>query len=196
VRPENQFSLTRAALSTCGAQKAISYQSCTKDQYATEQNDRGLFTTLLVDALSGAAANLLGDITPGGVYAHIDQSLGSWEQRPLIKTNVKTFVSLRKVEPPIELADLRRIIEFFPTPGFQYPLDPSYIREPGGRSAEMPSPNLENIQKFSILQKFNRINVVVPVDSQHMWHAGMESKPCKLTVLGEHYRRLVEKGRI
>jgi uncharacterized caspase-like protein len=32
----------------------------------------GLFTSLLVDALGGAAANLLGEITPGSVYAHID----------------------------------------------------------------------------------------------------------------------------
>lgn len=61
----------------------------TKDQYATEQNGRGVFTTLLVDALSGSAANLTGDITPGSIYAHIDQSLGAWEQRPVFKTNVK-----------------------------------------------------------------------------------------------------------
>jgi uncharacterized caspase-like protein len=64
----------------------------TKDQYATEKNGRGVFTTLLVDALNGSAANLTGDITPGSVYAHIDQSLGAWEQRPVFKTNVKQFV--------------------------------------------------------------------------------------------------------
>ena len=39
----------------------------TKDQYATEENGRGVFTTLLVDALNGSAANLTGDITPGSV---------------------------------------------------------------------------------------------------------------------------------
>jgi hypothetical protein len=170
--------------------------ACTQDQYATEENGRGLFTTLFVDALNGAAANLVGDISPGSVYAYIDQSLGSWEQRPLFKTNVKEFVSLRKVQPPIELANLQRITEFFPTPDFQYPLDPSYEPELRGRSAGMPSPNPENTQKFSILQKFNRINLVVPVDAPHMWHAAMESKSCKLTVLGEHYRRLVKNKRI
>lgn len=97
----------------------------TKDQYATEQNGRGVFTTLLVDALYGGAANLTGDITPGSVYAHIDQSLGAWEQRPVFKTNVTQFVSLRKVPPPIALGDLRRLTEFFPTPGFEYSLDPT-----------------------------------------------------------------------
>jgi hypothetical protein len=29
-----------------------------------------------------------------------------------------------------------------------------------------------------------------------MWHAAMEKKTCQLTVLGEHYRRLVEQGLI
>lgn len=168
----------------------------TKDQYATEQDGGGLFTTLLVDALSGVAANLVGDISPGGVYAYIDQSLGAWEQRPVFKTNVKSFVSLRKVQPSIELADLQRITEFFPSPGFQYPLDPSFEPELKGRSDGMPEPNPENTRKFAILQKYNRVNLVVPVDAPHMWHAAMESKSCKLTVLGEHYRRLVERKRI
>ncbi|OGB73228.1 MAG: peptidase C14, partial [Burkholderiales bacterium RIFOXYC12_FULL_60_6] len=61
----------------------------TKEQYASEKDGSGVFTTLFVDALSGAAANLVGDVTPGGVYAHIDQSLGPWAQRPVFKTNVK-----------------------------------------------------------------------------------------------------------
>lgn len=168
----------------------------TKDQYATEKNGRGLFTTLFVDALSGVAANLVGEVSPGGVYAYVDQSLGAWEQRPVFKTNVKSFVSLRKVQPPIELANLQRITEFFPSPGFQYPLDPSFEPELKGRSAGMPGPNPENTRKFAILQKYNRVSLVVPVDAPHMWHAAMESKSCKLTVLGEHYRRLVERGRI
>ncbi len=166
------------------------------NQYATEENGRGLFTTLFVDALSGSAANLTGDITPGSVYAHIDQSLGAWEQRPVFKTNVRRFVSLRKTAPPIDIADLRRMIEFFPTPGFEFPLDPTFEPELSGREPGMPPPDPENTRKFSILQKYNRLNLLVPVDAPHMWHAAMESKTCRLTALGEHYRRLVEKKRI
>ena len=146
--------------------------------------------------LSAAAANLVGDISPGSVYAHIDQSLGGWEQRPVFKTNVKNFVSLRKVQASIPLSDLQRIIESFPSPGFQYPLDPSFEPELIGRSEGMPAPIPENTRKFAILQKYNRVNLLIPVDAPHMWHAAMQSKSCKLTVLGEHYRRLVERGRI
>lgn len=168
----------------------------TADQYASEENGRGVFTTLLVDALHGGAANLTGDITPGSVYAHVDQSLGAWEQRPLFKTNVRQFVSLRKVPPPIEPDDLRRITEFFPTSGSEFKLDPTFEPELKGRDPGMPAPVAENVIKFSLLQRYNRLNLVVPVDAPHMWHAAMKSKSCRLTVLGEHYRRLVERARI
>lgn len=164
----------------------------TEDQYATEKNGSGVFTSLLVDALSGAAGNLVGDVTPGGVYAHVDQSLGPWKQRPVFKTNVKTFVSLRKVQPPIELNHLQRLTEFFPQPGHEYKLDPSYEPEENGKPKGAAAANPKNTEKFAVLQKYNRIGLVVPVDAPHMWHAAINSKACKLTVLGEHYRKLVE----
>ena len=167
-----------------------------EEQYASEEDGSGVFTTLLVDALSGSAANILGDITPGSVYAHIDQSLGAWEQRPIFKSNVRNFVSLRKINPLISLEDLRKIATFFPSPGYEYMLDPTYEPEMKGRDEGMPDPIKENTEIFAILQKYNRLALLVPIDAPHMWNAAMESKPCKLTALGEHYRRLVEKGRI
>lgn len=89
----------------------------TDTQYASEVNGSGVFTALFVDALEGPAANLVGDVTPGSVYAHIDQALGPWEQRPVFKTNVRDFVSVRRVPPPIPRPDLQRITEFFPVAG-------------------------------------------------------------------------------
>lgn len=168
----------------------------TAEQYASEENGGGVFTNLFVDALNGTAGNLVGDVTPGSVYAHIDQSLGPWEQRPVFKTNVKSFVSLRKVQPPISLADIHRITEFFPSHGFEFPLDPTFEPERTGSDLATPEPDPINTQKFAILQKYNRVNLVVPVGAPHMWHAAMGSKSCKLTVLGEHYRKLVSRKQI
>ena len=159
------------------------------EQYAVEVNGSGVFTTLFIDAMNGSASNLVGDITPGSIYAHIDQSLGSWEQRPIFKTNVTTFTTLRKVQPPITLLDMKRITELFPIKGQEFKLDPSF--EP-----EIENPNEENMAKFKLLQKYNRINLVVPVDAEHMYFAAMENKSCKLTILGEHYWNLITKDRI
>ena len=167
----------------------------TAEQYASEANGSGAFTSLFVDALGGAAANLVGDVTPGGAYAHVDQSLGPWSQRPVFKTNVKSFVSLRRVAPPLDLADLRRIAEFFPMAGYEYQLDPTY--EPERQAApgpDIPPPDPDKNAIFAILQKYNRVNLVVPNGAPHMWHAAMQSKSVRLTALGEHYRRLAEQG--
>ncbi len=161
----------------------------TQEQYASEQNGSGVFTTLLVDALGGAAANLVGEVTPGSVYAHIDQSLGTWGQRPVFKTNVRKFVSLRKVQPPLPLSELQRISEFFPSAGYEFQLDPSY--EPEGSC-----PDADKTAIFSILQRYNRVNLLVPVGAPHCYHAAMESKTLRLTALGEHYRQLAAKDLI
>lgn len=169
----------------------------TAEQYATEENGAGVFTTLFVDALGGAAANLVGDVTPGGVYAHIDQSLGPWAQRPVFKTNVKRFVSLRKVRPPLDLADLRRIAEFFPSAGFVFQLDPTYeperLETKSMSGTTFPDPDPDRTAIFAILQKYNRAGLLVPEGAPHMWHAAMESKGVRLTALGEHYRKLASK---
>lgn len=160
----------------------------TDTQYATEVNGSGVFTKLLVDALNGGAANILGNITPGSVYAHIDQSLGSFEQRPMFRTNVKSFIKLREIHPSVPLPELRLITKFFINKD-DHLLDPSYED-----TTENPDP--EKVKIFKILQKYNRVNLVVPVDAEHMYNAAMESKACKLTVLGEHYWNLADKNLI
>lgn len=170
----------------------------TAEQYAYEgaNGAPGVFTNLLVDALGGAAANLVGDVTPGSIYAHIDQSLGPWAQRPVFKTNVQTFVSLRKAEPPIPLEDLRALATYFPTPGFEYKLDPSYEPERSDEQRNDPSippPDPAKNKIFAVLQRYVKVNLVRPEGAPHMWHAAMQSKSCKLTITGEHYRHLVEK---
>lgn len=173
----------------------------TAEQYALETpgGGAGVFTSLLVDALNGAAANLVGDITPGSVYAHIDQSLGPWAQRPVFKTNVKTFVSLRKTEPPISLADLQALTRHFPTPGHDFQLDPSYEPERSPDQAadpSIPAPDPQHTATFRILQTYVRVNLVQPVNAPHMWHAAMQSRSCRLTVLGRHYWNLVHNDLI
>lgn len=159
----------------------------------------GLFTSLLVDALRGGAANLIGDVTPGSVYAYIDQSLGPWGQRPVFKTNVEYFVSLRRAEPPITLADLQALAKHFPHPDYQLQLDPAFEPERSTedlRNPAIPPPDPDKVSVFQRLQCYVKVNLVRPVGAPHMWHAAMQSKSCALTTLGRHYRNLVVKGLI
>lgn len=162
--------------------------SSTNKQEAVAKEGAGVFTNLLVDALNGGAANLVGDVTPGSVYAHIDQSLGPWGQRPIFKTNVKRFVTLRKTKPSVSLEDLRKITTLFEEKDQDFPLNPSFEPDSG-------ESNEENTKKFSILQKYNRVNLVVPNVEEHMYYAAMESESCRLTPLGQHYWKLVKQGK-
>lgn len=169
------------------------------DEPSREINGHGIFTNLLLDALQGGASDLRGHISPGGVYAYIDQALGAWEQRPVFKTNVTRFTSLRTVNPQVPLEVLRKIIEYFPEPQQEYTLNPSYEdtnTEVVEHSVIEPYADPENVRVFKNLQKFQSVGLVVPVDEEYMYFAAMNSKSCRLTSLGYHYWRLVKESRI
>ena len=168
--------------------------ACDEKQYSSEENGHGVFTNLLIEALYGGAMNLLGEVSPGSIYSYIDRSLGGWEQRPIFKANIKTFVSLRKNAPPIDISELRRITEIFNEPQDELKLDPTY--EPDKHAVENKEVNKEHEAIFDILQKYVKLNLVVPVGEKHMYYAATNSKSCKLTAQGQHYWNMVKKGTI
>ncbi len=168
--------------------------ACDENQYSSEKNGHGVFTNLLIEALYGGAMNLLGEVSPGSIYSYIDRSLGGWEQRPIFKANIKTFVSLRKNAPPIDISELRRITEIFIEPQDELKLDPTY--EPDKHAVENKEVNKEHEAVFDILQKYVKLNLVVPVGEKHMYYAAINHKSCKLTAQGQHYWNMVKKGTI
>jgi hypothetical protein len=156
---------------------------------ALEINGASIFTALLIDALQGGAADLRGDITPGSIYSYVDQALGAWDQRPIFKTNVSRFTSLRKINPPVPLEKLRKLNAYFKTAEEEYQLDPSY-------EFTHPSAIQDNVNIFKDLQKFESVRLVVPVNEEHMYFAAINSKSCKLTALGYQYWRLVKENKL
>jgi hypothetical protein len=156
---------------------------------ALEVNGCGVFTSLVVDAFQGGAADLRGHITPGSVYAYVDQALGAWDQRPVFKTNVTRFTSLRNITPPVPTSTLRKLCSYFPRPQEVHALDPSY-------EDTSSAPDPQNVLIFKDLQKFQSVGLVVPVDEEFMYFAAMNSKSCRLTALGYHYWRLVNEKRV
>lgn len=169
------------------------------DESAVEIRGHGIFTNLLLDALQGGAADLKGDITPGSVYAYIDQALGAWDQRPVFKTNVTRFISLRTVSPQVSSDVLRKIVEYFPSAEQEFSLDPSF-EDTNSLDIEHaviePYAKPENVAIFKTLQKFQGVGLVVPVDAPYMYFAAMNSKSCRLTALGYHYWRLVKDKKL
>jgi hypothetical protein len=169
------------------------------DELSKEVRGHGVFTNLLIDALQGGAADIRGDITPGSIYSYIDQALGAWEQRPVFKTNITEFVSLRNMPPKVPKEVLRNIIKYFPVPEHEYALNPSYEDKNSPLEASIlkePYANPENVKIFKELQNLQSVGLVVPVDAPFMFFAAMESKSCRLTALGNHYWRLVRTKKL
>ena len=173
--------------------------ACGKNECSLECDGSGVFTNLLVNALSGEAADLLGNISPGAIYAYVDKALSAWDQRPIFKTNVREFICLRKVNPPVSCTELKRLKDFFTNPEDKFSLDPSFefTNSPGKvPQLKQPYAKKENVEKLQFLQKMVSIGLVQPINSKHMYFAAMNSKGCQLTPLGKYYLHLAQKDRI
>jgi hypothetical protein len=159
------------------------------DQASLEETDGGVFTSLLVEALEGGAAGLLGEVSAAGVYAYIENALGAWDQRPLFKANVSRFTHLRRASSKLDIATLRRVTERFPLPAEDLQLSPDY--EP---SCEPHDDAKEAC--FADLVKYRHAGLVEPVGEEHMYYAAINSKTCRLTLLGRYYWRLVSEKKL
>ena len=173
--------------------------SCKEGQVAIEKKGHGVFTSLLLNALDGGAANINGEITPGSIYAYIDQALGAWEQRPVFKTNISYFTVLRSVNPQVPRQVLRNLKKYFSSPSSEYLLNPSH--EPTNSHAvehKVIEPLAEpaKVAVFKELQMLESVGLVMPVNTPHMYFAAMESRSCKLTPLGCHYWQLAQREKI
>ena len=176
--------------STAQLSEGMSVLTASRDsEYAIETNGAGVFTSLLIDALKGGAADIRGNITPGSLYAYVDEALGAWDQRPIFKTNVTSFSRLRVIPPKVPFETLRKITQYFPTAEAEHNLDPSY------EDTESTS-NSDNVKVFKDLQKFQSVGLVVPVNAEFMYFAAINSTSCRLTALGYQYWRLVNEKKL
>lgn len=192
-----ELSVSKGSESVLGEGVTI-MTSSSKDEVSVESKGQGLFTSLFLQSLRGSAADITGRITPAGIYAFIDQSLGAWQQRPVFKTNISHFISIRDIEPRVPKNILRQLSRYFPNPSDEFKLDPSFefTNDPYYQHEVVePYAKAENIAMLKELQLFESVGLVEPVDEEHMYFAAMNSKSCKLTALGLHYWRLAKDTR-
>jgi len=156
---------------------------------AVEISGQGVFTSLLVDALEGGAADIAGEVTPGNIYSYIDKALGAWKQRPVFKANIMRSISLRKVNPVVPLPELRKLTTYFPKAESEMPLDPSY-------EYTTEQPDIDHINTFKLLRKMQLIGLIEPVNEEYMYWAAINRKSCRLTSLGIYYWKLLTSGRL
>ncbi len=161
--------------------------ACQPTELARETSGGGLFTSLLVDALSGEAADITGKITLAGIYHHIDGLLTAWDQRPLYKAHISQMLPIRTVDPQFRPSELSRITKLFPTIEHEIRLDPAYEK-----SSE--SGHTEKERDFAFLQRLRDARLVAVVAPHvHLYTAAMDYGRCRLTPTGRYYWKMIDR---
>jgi hypothetical protein len=109
----------------------------------------GVFTSLVVEALRGGAADLLGSVTAPAVYAYVETAVGAWDQRPLFESHIARVLPLRHRIAPIARSTLRTLPGLFQLPAEDLPLDPAW-------EDTSANPDKAKTTAFRLLQDLNR----------------------------------------
>jgi hypothetical protein len=169
---------------------------------AVEHEEGGLFTSLLCEALDGGAADMRGHVTMASIYKYLDESFGSWDQRPQLKAYVSQLVPLRRCEPQVPDELLRKLPALFPTADAQRLLVPAsgLVTAPDVTAEHQV---LVELQRYYDARLVERVRVGPPhslpapaTQSLGPANAGMESQAWRLTLLGRHYHGMARQQRI
>ena len=162
--------------------------ACQPVQLSRENDEGGVFTSLVVNALEGEAADVTGRVTLASIYNHVDGLLTAWDQRPLFKSHISQMQPLRMVQSNFHYHELSHLRKLFPTVDYELRLSPEH--EP---SVEPRDPAKE--ADFTMLQRFRSASLVEPVLPHiHMYFTAIERGKCKLTPQGRFYWRMVDRN--
>lgn len=154
-----------------------------------EAGGMGVFTALLMKALHGEAADIVGEVTAGSIYNYVDRGLGGWQQRPVFKANITRAMNLRRVKPMLELKELRQLRVYFPGMNDVMQLDPSYEF-----TTEIAVE--AHVKIFKSLRLMHGLGLVEPLGEEYMYFVAMKSGRVRLTPLGKYYWQMIKEGRI
>lgn len=170
--------------------------SCRTDQnsIASSSVAHGIFTEMLIQALNGEASDFLGDITIGSIYAYVDRCLWAFEQRPIFKSNISSFISIRNVMPPLPIRRMKEGLRLFKDVNDDFKLTPKH--EFSTYEEPEKAKDYDECKTFGLLQDLQRIGFVEPVGEKFMYYAAINSKSCHLTTTGKNYWNLLKKNKI
>lgn len=165
-------------------------------QVALEAGGHGLFTTAVLDALDGGAADHMGWVTAPSIYSYVERRFGAWSQRPIYKSNASELSVIRRCAPLIDSMKLAELVVHFPSEDFKYRLNSEY--EPEDEFGNLREPvNQEKVRISNLLKAYRDAGLVkasVP-DEQFYWVARREHT-VELTLRGREYWRLVKNDRL
>ncbi len=165
-------------------------------QSAVETNGRGAFTTAVVDALEGGAADMLGWVTAPSIYAYVERRFGAFEQRPVYKSYATGVRVVRKCPPAIEREKLFRLVDLFETQTFKYQLDPEYDPEIQDGSVKEPGDE-KKVAIARLFKEYRDAGLLKPtIPGEQLYWTAHYSHTVELTWSGREYWLLVKQDRL
>lgn len=163
----------------------------TSDDVSVEFCGKGIFTSILIDGLGGAAADILGHVTAVGLYNNAESLLSPWQQTPVFKSSVSRLTPLRYCLPPVRKRALRLLAnpELFPSKDSKIKLNKSLMND----SSIVEGSELSMLM---ILSGFDRAGLLTVKDRKPFLQAILDGDDCSLSPYGEHFWELVKNKRI
>jgi Caspase domain len=156
---------------------------------SVEAGTRGVFTSLLLAALQGGAADVRGHVSAAAVYAYIEQALGAWDQRPLYKSYASHLAPVRCCLPHVSDELLRRLPQYFAMEDSPFQLAPSY-------EFSHPDARPEHVAIFTAFKSYRDARLLRSVEGDDLYFAALYGHAVALTPVGRLYWRLAKQGRI
>lgn len=165
-------------------------------QVALEQGGHGLFTTALLDALGGGAADHMGWVTAPTIYSYVERRFAEWSQRPVFKTNASELSVVRKCAALIDRLKLEELVKHFPAEDYKYGLDPEF--EPEDEFGNLHEPvNHEKVATGILFKEYRDTGLLkATVPGEQFFWVARRSHSVELTHLGREYWRLVKYDRL
>lgn len=157
---------------------------------ASSAGEHGVFTKLILGALSGGAADVRGRVSAAAIYAYVEQALSFWEQRPLYKSNADHLPPVRLCKPDVPDALLLELPVIFETPDSKFHMAPSYE---WSRRKVAKKEHVALFDKFKVLRN---ARLLTTEDQKDLYFIALESGWVKLTPLGQFYWDLAKRKRL
>jgi hypothetical protein len=158
---------------------------------SVESDKYSLFTTSVLNALDGGAADHMGWVTAQSVYAYVDRGFGAWAQRPVYKSHATDLTVVRQCAPHIERLKLHQLVTHFTTADHKYQLDPEY--EPEDEHGRVHEPvNREKVSLAKLFKEYRDVGLLKSTSGEQFFWVAKHSGTLELTLRGREYWRLIK----
>lgn len=157
-----------------------------KAQNAHENAGHGVFTKLILGALSGGAADVRGRVSAASMYAYVEQALGPWDQRPMYKSYADHLPPVRLCAPAVPDQLLRELPKLFTDMSSHFSMDPSYED-----THDLKDP--EHVAVFNKFKTLRNARLLTTGAGKDLYWTAVESGWVELTPLGQFYWSLAQR---